>query len=134
MDLRQGTAGDAAGDQLFGFENITGGAFNDTLVGDSGSNVLIGGAGADYLDGVAGDDLFVFSDGDGNDQIHNFQAGAGGGDRVDLSGYSSVNDFAAVQARATQVGADTLITLDGGDQFTLVGVDVNTLNSDDFLF
>ncbi len=124
--------GEAAGDQLLGIENLTGSAFADILVGDSGNNTLTGGAGDDYLDGISGDDLFVFSDGDGKDQIHGFQAG--GGDRVDLSGYSSVNGFAAVQARATQVGADTLITLDGGDEISLIGVDINDLIQDDFLF
>ena len=48
--------------------------------------------------------------------------------------YSSVNDFAAVQASATQLGADTLIDLDGGGEILLVGVDINNLVQDDFLF
>ena len=37
--------GDAAGDTLSNFENVSGSAFNDTLTGDVGANVLSGGAG-----------------------------------------------------------------------------------------
>ena len=46
-------------------------------------------------------------------------------DILDLSEYSSVNDFTAVQARAVQVGVDTLTDLDGGDERSLVGADIN---------
>jgi len=45
------SGGDAAGDVLSNFENITGSAFNDTLIGDAGANVLTGGAGNDVLIG-----------------------------------------------------------------------------------
>ena len=38
-----------------GVENATGGAGNDTLIGDAGANVLTGGAGNDTLIGGAGD-------------------------------------------------------------------------------
>jgi len=47
------SGGDAAGDVLSNFENITGSAFNDTLIGDAGANVLTGGAGNDVLIGAA---------------------------------------------------------------------------------
>jgi Ca2+-binding RTX toxin-like protein len=51
--------GDAAGDTFSGIENLTGGAFNDTLTGDTSINVLDGGAGDDNLDGGAGDDVLI---------------------------------------------------------------------------
>jgi Ca2+-binding RTX toxin-like protein len=65
------TGGDAAGDSLSGFENITGSAFNDTLTGDAGANVLTGGAGDDTLRGGAGADTLV------------------GGSGIDMASYST---------------------------------------------
>lgn len=47
-------SGAAAGDTYTDIENLTGSAFNDTLVGDSGRNELNGGEGDDVLDGGAG--------------------------------------------------------------------------------
>ena len=44
-----GSGGDADGDTLFNFENLTGSGFNDTLEGNSGNNVLVGGAGIDTI-------------------------------------------------------------------------------------
>ena len=58
VNLSDGTAsgGDAEGDSLTSIENLTGSAFDDTLIGDSSDNVLEGGDGADTLDGGAGAD------------------------------------------------------------------------------
>src|SRR6185503_6768740 len=44
-----GTGGDAEGDTLTKFENVTGSSFNDTLEGSSGNNILIGGTGTDTV-------------------------------------------------------------------------------------
>ena len=60
----QGGAGDAAGDVLSGFENVTGSAFADTLTGDGSANVLTGGVGADTLSGAGGNDTLVGGAGD----------------------------------------------------------------------
>ena len=43
------------------FENVTGGASNDILRGNSLANVITGGAGYDNMTGGAGDDTYVFS-------------------------------------------------------------------------
>jgi Ca2+-binding RTX toxin-like protein len=88
--------GEAAGDTYKNIENLTGSAFNDTLVGDKKANVLdggagddmlIGGAGIDRLYGGAGVDTFMFDtpkDGGGatkatakatGDLIMDFEAG-----------------------------------------------------------
>ena len=107
-----------------GDDVITSGAFDDTLAGGEGNDTLSGGA---------GDDLFVFGDGDGADIINGFTTGAASDDVIDLIGVSGLSGFTDVQNAATQLGADTLIDFGGGDQITLVGVDVNTLNPDDFL-
>ncbi len=62
------SGGDAQGDAISGFENLTGSALNDTLNGDNGANVLIGGGGNDFLFAVNGNDLV--QGGDGNDTLY----------------------------------------------------------------
>ncbi|MBR0773201.1 calcium-binding protein, partial [Bradyrhizobium diazoefficiens] len=54
-----GKGGDAEGDTLVNFENLTGSAFDDTLAGNSGNNTLLGGTGNDTLDGGAGNDTLT---------------------------------------------------------------------------
>ncbi|HYC73610.1 M10 family metallopeptidase C-terminal domain-containing protein [Brevundimonas sp.] len=49
--------GDGGTDTFSGIENLTGSAFNDTLIGDANANVLRGGLGADTLLGLAGNDV-----------------------------------------------------------------------------
>lgn len=56
------SGGDAAGDILSGFENVSGSLFADTLTGDARDNYLEGFGGADVLNGGAGvDTLSYFS-------------------------------------------------------------------------
>ncbi len=61
VDLLTGLAeaGDAEGDSFVGFENITGSAQGDQLVGDDGANVLTGGAGNDLFVGNLGADTLI---------------------------------------------------------------------------
>ncbi len=54
-----GSGGDAAGDQYFSIENLTGGDGNDSLTGDANTNILNGGTGDDILSGGAGDDILI---------------------------------------------------------------------------
>jgi len=61
--------GDAAGDEYFGIENLTGGSGADRLGGDEGDNELAGGLGNDVLLGGQGDDIYVWNRGDGSDQV-----------------------------------------------------------------
>ena len=49
--------GDGGEDVLVSIENVTGSAFDDTLLGSAIANTLSGGAGADYLIGLGGDDI-----------------------------------------------------------------------------
>lgn len=60
VNLNGGVAtndGDGGTDTLIGIENLTGSAFNDTLIGSGGTNVLMGGLGADTLIGLGGNDI-----------------------------------------------------------------------------
>ncbi len=57
-----GKGGDAEGDDIANFENLTGGSGNDSLTGSSFVNIIHGGGGNDTIDGGAGGDTL---DGDG---------------------------------------------------------------------
>ncbi|RZJ25298.1 MAG: calcium-binding protein, partial [Brevundimonas sp.] len=85
-------------DTITGVENVTGTAFNDTLVGAGGSNVLIGGAGYDILLGLGGDDVLIGGSGAANELY-----GGGGNDTY----YVDANDTIVEQAGE---GIDTVVT------------------------
>ncbi|MBX9778457.1 MAG: hypothetical protein K2Y71_29130, partial [Xanthobacteraceae bacterium] len=120
---------------------LVGSNFNDTLIGDGGDNqlwgvdgndTLDGGGGSDAIWGGAGDDVFIYST--GADAIRDFVAGVGGVDEIDLRAVAGITSLADVMARATQVGANTVIDFGGGNTLTLDNVNKNNLVSGDFLF
>ncbi|MFK7752095.1 MAG: calcium-binding protein [Sedimentitalea sp.] len=104
--------GNAGNDNLRGndgADDIQGGSGEDTIFagggaddikGDSGDDTINGGGGIDTIDGGTGDDkltgggnsdVFVFTDGFGNDRILDF---AGNNDeKIDLSGVTDITDF-----------------------------------------
>jgi Ca2+-binding RTX toxin-like protein len=96
--------------------------------------VIRGGAGADSLSGGAGGDQFVFEDGFGNDKITDFDTSQAG-EKIVLVGVSSIIDFADLtNNHLSQPGSDAIITDALGNSITLLGVDMNTLTADDFIF
>ncbi|WP_162148541.1 S8 family serine peptidase [Asticcacaulis sp. AC402] len=115
-------SGDAMGDVIAGFENVTGSTGDDTLAGDGFDNRLTGGAGNDalggqaghdYLDGGIGNDSVVGGDGDdgvygrdGNDNL----AGEMGNDTLDGA---AGNDTAS--------GGDGDDRVSGGDGHDMIG-------------
>ncbi|WP_378949001.1 Hint domain-containing protein [Paracoccus sp. R86501] len=122
------SGGDAQGDTISNFENLTGSAQNDALTGNAGANVISGGAGNDTLDGGAGtdsliggigDDLitggtgadrFVYSVGDGLDTITDFnQNGETLGD-----GNNADNDFLDMSQYYDTLGQMRADILDDG--------------------
>jgi Ca2+-binding RTX toxin-like protein len=132
---------------------VVGGKGNDSLVGSDGQNLVYGNIGADTCDGGAGDDIVrggqdndVVLGGAGND----FVSGDRGDDTVtggagaDIfhtfgdAGIDRVTDFSLAQGdrvqvdpgtifTVSQVGADTVITMTGGGEMILVGVQMSTL-------
>ena len=89
LALNTASGGDATGDTISNFENVTGTAQGDQLVGDGNANVLRGGAGNDLFVGGLGADTMI------------------GGADLDVVDYSSF---------ATGVAVDlTLGTGTGGD-------------------
>jgi Ca2+-binding RTX toxin-like protein len=63
----------SAGVTIRNFENVVGGAGDDTLIGTTGANVLTGGGGHDILNGGAGND--TMAGGAGNDNYYVDNAG-----------------------------------------------------------
>jgi Ca2+-binding RTX toxin-like protein len=119
----------ASGDVTF-FE---GGSRDDVFTAGDGDDFLTGGGGDDLLDGGLGSDTFIFAPGSGNDQIVNFEGGAGAGDVLDLVAYALSVDGNGIPLGALQQGDDVLIDLGGGDSILLLQTDIATLNGDDFL-
>ena len=107
---------------------ITGGAGNDALNGAGGADTLIGGAGNDVMNGGAGNDMFVFAAGFGNDIISGFDANPGPSppalnqDLLDISGLGITALNFAARVTIADLGADTLVTIDGTDNILLLGV------------
>ena len=135
-----GLVGNFAGTGNASNNVITGGAGNDLLNSAGGADTLIGGAGNDIMNGGAGNDMFVFAAGFGNDIISGFDANPGPSppdlnqDLLDISGLTAGN-FAA-RVSIVDLGADTVVTIDGTDTITLLGVNgvgANIITQQDFL-
>jgi Ca2+-binding RTX toxin-like protein len=109
-----------------GNDTLSGGPGDDQVRGGQGDDSISGGAGADYISGDRGNDTEV--GGPGADTFHSFSGAGvdrvldfnvGEGDRVMLDPGTSYT--------VSQVGADTVIDMGGGDQVILVGVQMSSL-------
>ncbi len=116
-NLLSGGAGD---DRLFG------GIGADELIGGTGNDRLHGGADNDELTGQQGADIFVFSEGAGNDQILDFENGV---DRIEFG--DGAYQFSDLQM--AQVGGDVVIKSANGT-ITLVGINIADMDESDFVF
>jgi Ca2+-binding RTX toxin-like protein len=100
---QQTSAGDASGDVISGFEDLTGSNFGDTLTGDAGRNIIMG---------LDGDDMIY--GGGGNDVIR----GGVGADTMAGGAGSDVLQYAGSDAGVTinlSLGANGMQQASGGD-------------------
>jgi Ca2+-binding RTX toxin-like protein len=119
--------GDAGGDVVWGNlgnDTLDGGDGADQVRGGQGDDSVSGDRGADTITGGAGADLFHTSHDAGIDRVLDFHVSEG--DRVMLDSGTTY--------RLSQVGADTVIDLDPGNQMILVGVSLNTLSATTIFF
>lgn len=122
-----------------GNDVINAGGGDDRIGGNSGFDTINAGAGNDTIFGDFNADTFVFEDGHGSDVVGDFDA-MNDFEKIDLSGLSTINSLAdlnlmsSTSGAATQVGADVEIDTGGGNSITLVGVNLDDLDANDFIF
>ena len=116
-----------------GNDTLHGGAGGDVLRGGQGDDVIVGGSGNDFVSGDRGND--TMTGGGGADTFHSSQdAGIDRvldfhvleGDRVELD--------LGTHYTVSQVGADTVIDMGGGNEMVLVGVSMSSLTSNSIFF
>jgi Ca2+-binding RTX toxin-like protein len=125
-DTLAGSAGNNLVYGNLGNDSCEGGAGNDTIRGGQENDVVVGGAGNDFVSGDKGDD--TMTGGTGADLFHTF--GDAGIDRVtdfSLAEGDRVQLDPGTQFMVAQSGADTVISMTGGGQMILVGVQMSTL-------
>lgn len=112
----------------------TGQIIGDVDLGE-GDDVFEFGAGGTLLGELflgAGDDFVFVNDGAGAVRIADFEAGATGGDQLDLTAF-----FATVEdalASSGEIAGDVVIALDDDDSLTLADTTLSALGPDDFWF
>lgn len=135
--------GNAAGNALLGNDGddkIAGGFGADLLYGGDGEDQLEGGNDDDRIAGNKGDDAlaggwgrdrFVFRAGDGEDVIGDFSLR--GGDVIDLRGHAQAGSFEEIMAAARESAFGFTRLFIGEDRISLRNVELEDLQSNDFL-
>jgi Ca2+-binding RTX toxin-like protein len=112
-----------------GNDTLNAGDGQDVLRGGQGDDVIIGGAGQDFISGDLGNDtetggtgpdIFHGSQNIGLDEVTNFSYAKG--DRVELDPGTTYS--------VSQVGANTVIDMGGGNRMDLDNVQLSSLHSD----
>jgi len=125
-DSLTGSAGQNLVYGNLGNDTCEGGDGNDVVRGGQDNDVINGGAGDDYVSGDKGDD--TVTGGLGADSFHTF--GDAGTDRVldfSLTQGDRVQLDPGTVFTVAQSGADTVISMTGGGQMVLVGVQLSSL-------
>lgn len=73
-EARRGGVSAAVEDYVYGFEQVNGGGYSDTLIGDVSANTLMGNGGADVLNGRGGVDTLVGGSGADTFQFGGYNA------------------------------------------------------------
>ncbi len=112
IDLSKGSQKNASAgnDKTSGFENLTGGSGNDTLVGSKTANVIVGGNGNDVIDGSGGID--TLTGGAGNDQFR-FTKLADAGDTI--TDFNNVTEADTIGIVASGFKIDKQVAFGTGD-------------------
>jgi Ca2+-binding RTX toxin-like protein len=121
------SGGDAQGDVITNFENITGTVYADTLTGSSAANVINGGAGNDTISSAEGDDTITA--GEGADIVN----GGAGVDIITLGTETTSAADRVTSDAAVAANADSIVGFASGtDKFAYTGTLQNALgtNSD----
>jgi Ca2+-binding RTX toxin-like protein len=118
-DVVYGNLGDDTVSGGAGNDIVRGGQGDDVVRGDDGDDVIAGDRGNDTLSGGHGADIFIGFADEGVDRITDFSAAEG--DRVQLD--------PGTHYALSQVGADTVIDMGGGNETILVGVQLASLPS-----
>jgi len=102
-----------------------------TLVAGSGADILlVTGTAGTILTGGSGHDTFAFPNAMGHDEVTNFGLAK---DTLQFNATLFAN-FAAAMAAATQVGTNTVFTIDVNDKVTLDNVTKTSLTASNFHF
>jgi len=121
-----GTGNNDAVDVLYGNAGVA-----STLVAGSGADILVvTGIAGTILTGGAGHDTFAFPNLMGHDEVTNFGIAK---DTLQFNASLFAN-FSAAMAAATQVGLNTVFTIDAGDTVTLDNVTKTSLTAGNFHF
>lgn len=99
------------------------------VIGGTQDNIIQGGASNDTLTGGLGDDTFIISKGGGSDTITDFSPG----DILRIVNYG-FTDFSSFAAAMKQAGADTIVSLGGGETLTLKGVTASSVTQSSIVF
>ncbi len=118
-DIVWGNLGNDTLDGGDGADQVRGGQGDDSISGGAGNDYVSGDRGNDTETGGAGADIFHSFSGAGLDRVLDFNAAEG--DRVMLDPGTTWS--------VSQVGADTVVDMGGGDQLVLVGVQMSALPS-----
>jgi Ca2+-binding RTX toxin-like protein len=124
--------GDEGHDVVYGNlggDTCEGGVGNDWVRGGQGADMLRGGDGDDFMSGDRGDDTLV--GGAGADRFHSFaEAGLDRIEDFNRAEGDHLNLVAGTTYTVTQSGADVVVSMNGGGQVTLVGVQLSSLSGD----
>ena len=119
-----------------GDDNLQGGDGQDNIYGGAGNDILSGGTGAyDTLIGDAGNDIYLFSAGDGNTTISNYDTSANRHDVVRFMEGINPNDVTAarlsnnlklsIQSTSEVITVSNYFLGDGASAYTLHAIEFN---------
>ena len=107
-----------------------GNAQPNQLIASAWGNTLVAGTAHDVMTGGAGADTFVIKGGIG--AVDDTVANLGSTDHISIS--NSYADFATAKSHMSQVGADTVLDMGGGQTLTLRGVALASVTAGEFTF